>query len=73
MAKNYVFNRVMNDRFNIKGELSADGTTVTYINSDKEEATIPVAKILEPFKGEAITLTISVKTDQDLSDVIEGE
>ena len=73
MAKNYTYNRVLTDKFNIKGILSDDAKTITYVNADKEELTISVDKCFEPFKGDEITLTISVKQDQDLSDEFEEE
>ncbi len=73
MAKNYTYNRVLTDKFNIKGVLSEDCKTITYVNGDKEELQIDVAKCFEPFKGEEITLVITVKQDQDLSDEFEEE
>ena len=73
MAKNYKYNRVQNEKFNITGELSDDGKVITYINEDKDELTIDVAKCFSPFKGQAITLTIATKLDMDLSDEFEED
>jgi len=73
MAKNYKYNRIQNEKFNITGELSDDGKTITYINGDKDELTIDVAKCLSPFKGQSITLTIATKLDMDLSDEFEED
>ncbi len=73
MAKNYVYNRTLTDKFSIKGVLSNDGKTINYINGEKEELEISVEKCLEPFKNEEITLSISIKQDQDLSDEFEEE
>lgn len=71
--KNYTFTRSMVDKFNIKGYLTEDGENIEYENSDKEAAVISISQCLEPFKGENITLTIAVKTDQDLGSIVEGE
>jgi len=71
--KNYAYNRVLTDKFSIKGILSDDAKTITYVNGEKEELQLAVAKCFEPFKGEEITLTISVKQDQDLSEEFEEE
>jgi len=71
--KNYRFTRSMVDKFNIKGHLSEDGTKIEYTDSNKKDAVISIEECLEPFKDEEITLTIAVKTDQDLDDVIGSE
>lgn len=71
MAKNYTYSENKVRKFNIKGVLGTDCKIIDYVNSDKEEARISVEKILEPFAGEAITLTISTKTDEDLSEEFE--
>ena len=73
MAKNYTYNKTLTAKFGIKGTLSEDGTVINYINSDKDESVISVAKCFEPFKGEEITLTIATKDDQDLSEAFEEE
>lgn len=73
MAKNYVYSRTLTDKFSIKGVLSNDGKIINYINGDKEELELSVDKCFEPFKGEEITLTISVKEDRDLTEEFKGE
>lgn len=72
MAKNYVYNQKTNTRFAIKGDLSADGKTINYLNSDKDNATIALAKCFEPFKGQTIELSISVKENADLEELFEN-
>lgn len=72
MAKNYVYNQKTNTRFAIKGELTFDGKTIQYENSDKEEATIALSKCFEPFKGKFIELSISVKENENLEDLFEN-
>lgn len=71
MAKNYKYNRVQYDTFNITGELSSNGQTITYLNEDKEELTISVSTCFSQFVDKPITLTISAKTELDLSDEFE--
>lgn len=66
MSKNPSFTRNMTDKFVIKGALSDDGTTITYINEDKEQMDISVARCFKNFCGENIELTIAVKMNQDL-------
>lgn len=66
MAKNPSFTRSMTDKFVIKGKLSDDGATITYITDDKEEDEISVEKCFKNFHGENIELTIAVKMNQDL-------
>lgn len=71
--KNYTYNRATNEKFAIKGHLTADGTTIEYVNSDSEDATITLEKIFDVFKDTDINLTISVKSDVDLSEDFEAE
>ena len=73
MAKNYTYNEKINKRFAIKGDLSADGKEIRYINSAKEEATISIDKCLSPFKGMLIELSIAMKTEEDLTKELEAK
>ena len=71
MAKNPNFTRSLVDKFNIKGVLSEDGTIITYINDDKEEAEISVLNCFDNFKNECIELTIAVKNSMELPVTID--
>ena len=73
MAKNLSFTRSLVDKFTVKGLLSEDGKTITYINEDKDETIIPVDKCLHCFKGRSIELTIAEKQNMDLGDGSEEE
>ena len=73
MAQNYKYNKVTTEKFNIKGELSNDCKTIKYIDGDKEEREISVAKCFEKFAGQEIALSLMLKTDEDLSDEFEEE
>ena len=71
MAKNYKYSKTVMEKFNIKGNLSQDGKEIEYENSDKVQEIISVEKIFSKFAGEDIVLSISLKTDADLSDEFE--
>ncbi len=66
--KNFKYERNTIDKINIKGILSADGTMITYVNDDKDEVEIPVAKCFEPFASQEITLSLSNKNVEDQSE-----
>ena len=65
---NYKYNRVQYDTFNVTGELSNDGSTITYTNDNEQQATITLTQCFNKFKGNPITLTILTKSEVDLSD-----
>ena len=69
----YAYNRNTVEKFSIKGELSDDGTMITYINKDKEEKTIPVDRCFKIFGGSYIELTLAKKTTEDLEEEFEEE
>lgn len=73
MAQNYKYKKLVNSKFNIKGTLSADGTTLEYINGDDESKTISILDCFKPFRGEAIDVSISTKEEMDLTDSFEDE
>lgn len=73
MAKNYIFNKLTNEKFKIKGILSPDGDMIDYTNSDGEAATIDVAKCFAPFKGMFVELSIVTKAEEDLSEGFEED
>lgn len=71
--KNYVYGVKSNRRFAIKGTLSADGKTISYVNSDKEEAEIALDKCFSAFRGMPIEVSITTKTEQDLAKGFEED
>lgn len=71
--QNYKYNKITTEKFNIKGELSDDCRTIKYIDGDKEEREITVEKCFEKFAGQPIDLTLTLKTDEDLSGEFEEE
>lgn len=73
MAQNYTYKKNIVEKFSIKGELSEDGKTISYINGDKEECEITVEKCFSKFAGQPIELSLALKTTQDLEDEFEEE
>lgn len=71
--QNYKYKKLVNSKFNIKGTLSADGTTLEYINGDGEQKVIPILDCFKPFRGEFIDVSISTKDEMDLTDEFEVE
>lgn len=60
--------RTITDKVSVKGMLSEDGTTITYKDEDKVEQEITVADCLNIFKGELIDFSVSVKSEDELTD-----
>lgn len=65
MANQLKKTRTITDKVSVKGMLSYDGTTITYMN-DKVEEEITVAECLNLFKGKFIDFSISVKSEDEL-------
>lgn len=73
MMQNYKYERNTTNKFSIKGLLSQDGETITYIDGDKNEREIALIDCFKPFRGESFDLSISTKTVEDLSEEFEDE
>lgn len=73
MAQNYKYNRVVNSKFNIKGIVSEDFITITYTDGEGVTREISIEDCFKPFRGEAITLSIATKDEQDLTNEFEEE
>lgn len=71
--QNYKYKKLVNSKFNIKGTLSADGTTLEYINGESESKTISILDCFKPFRGEFIDVSIFTKDEMDLTDSFEDE
>ena len=50
----------------VKGILSEDGTTITYIDENKIEQDITVAECLKVFTGKPIDFSVSIKSEDEL-------
>lgn len=59
--------RTITDKVSVKGTLSENGTTITYLN-DKAEEEITITECLKPFLGKPIDFSISVKSEDEIPD-----
>ena len=66
MAKKLKYNQTTTTKFTINGTLSMGGDYITYVE-DENIINLPVEKCFAKFAGSEITLSISLKTDEDLS------
>ena len=68
MASQLKKTRTITDKVSVKGQLSEDGSKITYLDEDKVEQEITVAECLKAFVGEFVDFTISLKTEGELPD-----
>ena len=73
MAKNISYMRNTTDKFTVKGKLSNDLKTITYLNDDKEFEEITIEKCLKNFRGQQVDFVVSIKTNEDLGEGSEEE
>ena len=66
MAKQLSYKKTTTESVTAKGILNDDATTITYLNEDKEEVTIPVQALLDKFAFQAVSLSIKTQTDEEL-------
>ena len=67
MANQLKKTRTITDKVTVKGFLSEDGTTITYMN-DKVEEDITISECLKTFLGKPVDFSISVKSEDELPD-----
>lgn len=67
MANTYKYIKTISDSVRIKGEVSQDGKSIRYMKDDME-CVMDVQDIFDKFTGELVTLSITSKDEQDLSD-----
>lgn len=65
MANQLKKTRTITDKISVKGILSEDGTTITYMN-DKVEENITITECLKAFLGKPVDFSISVKSEDEL-------
>ena len=74
MASQLKYARTITDKFSVNGYLSENASEITYLDADKVERTISVKDCINMFAGNDISLTLSIKRDEELSlDVDEEE
>lgn len=66
MAKQLSYKKTTSETITVKGVLSDDATTITYLNEDKDEVTIPVQTLLDKFASLGVSLSIKTQTDEEL-------
>lgn len=67
MAKsNLTFKRNTTDKLTVKGVLSEDCKAITYIDEYEEDQTAALSDLINAFKGQEVTVSVSLKTDEDL-------
>ena len=67
MASQLKKTRTITDKVSVKGTLSEDGSTITYMN-DKIEEEITITECLKNFLGKPIDFSISIKSEDELPD-----
>lgn len=68
MASQLKKTRTITDKVSVKGQLSEDGSKITYLDEDKLEQEITIAECLNIFKGKPIDFSVSVKSEDELTD-----
>ena len=71
MAKQLSYKKTTTEAITVKGAFNDDATTITYLNEDKDEVTVPVKALLEKFASQAVSLSIKTQTDEELELVEE--
>ena len=71
MAKQLSYKKTTTEAVTAKGVFNEDATTITYLNEDKDEVTVPVKALLEKFASQAVSLSIKTQTDEELELVEE--
>ena len=66
MAKNRKFNKQTTYKFSVNGIVSDDGTTITYVNDDGEDAVLTINECFCNFSGQLVSFLLTNKVDEDL-------
>ena len=67
MAKSQLsYVKKIDTKITVKGILSEDGETITYLDEDKNDCEISIADCLKDFCGKEISFTTSLTTNEDL-------
>lgn len=67
-----VFKRNIVDKLSVKGILSEDGTTITYVDENDVDQEVKVSDLLNAFKNQPIEFGVQLKSDEDL-ELIESD
>ena len=66
MAKQLNYKKTTSETITVKGFLSDDSTTITYLNEDKEEVTISMQTLINKFASMGVAISIKSQTDEEL-------
>lgn len=61
MASQLKKTRTITDKVSVKGQLSEDGSKITYLDEDKVEQEITIAECLKAFTNKEIEFNIQLK------------
>ncbi|WP_313069804.1 hypothetical protein [Lacrimispora sp.] len=67
-----VYKRNITDKLSVKGVLSEDTTTITYVDENDIKQEVKIADLLNAFKNESIEFGVQLKSDEDL-ELIESD
>ena len=73
MAKQLSYKKTTTEAISVKGVFDSEAKTITYLNEDKDEVTIPVQTLLDKFASQAVALSIKTQTDEELDLEAEEE
>lgn len=66
MAKQLNYKKTTSETITVKGVLSDDATTITYLNEDKDEVTISMQTLMNKFASMGVAISIKSQTDEEL-------
>ena len=66
MAKGLTYKRSTVEQISVKGILSDDATTITYVDENKEEQEVTIASLMEKFCSMPIEFGVKVKSEEEL-------
>lgn len=68
MAKNLQYKKTITDKLSIKGILDNTDELSIVVDNDGMEETKTIIELLKEFIGEKINLSVTLKTEEDLTD-----
>lgn len=66
MAKQLNYKKTITESITVKGILSDDAKTITYLDEDKDDVTIEVQTLLDKFASQGVALSIKMQNDEEL-------
>lgn len=66
MAKKLKFTKTTTNKLAVKGLLSEDCATITYIDEEDMEQEVPLTHLLNAFKNCEVDISVSLKDEEEL-------